>query len=169
MKSIRILLVAFLAVPAAPALAAEDDDGWSALGHALTLIQTLVRINANSDHPQQGIDDVLAGRDPQASRAMAGLLEEATSDMPAQHKASVAAIGLDLAALARRNLGKAPAAGPVGAEAALQARKDLHAMGLSYHDEKQFLDAVRRDDALAIELFLAARGLQRPRNLPAER
>jgi hypothetical protein len=33
-------------------------------------------------------------------------------------------------------------------------------MGLRYWDEQQFLEAVRRGDRIAIDLFLAARGLQ---------
>ena len=48
---------------------------------------------------------------------------------------------------------------PRSAEAALQARKDLTAMGLRYYDGAQFLDAVKRDDALAVELYLAGRGV----------
>jgi ankyrin repeat protein len=32
-------------------------------------------------------------------------------------------------------------------------------MGLRYHDPKDFLDAVKRDDALAVELFIAGRGV----------
>jgi ankyrin repeat protein len=32
-------------------------------------------------------------------------------------------------------------------------------MGLRYHDPNDFLDAVKRDDALAVELFVAGRGV----------
>ena len=32
-------------------------------------------------------------------------------------------------------------------------------MGLTYHDSKQFLDAVKRNDAIAAELFIAGRGV----------
>jgi len=32
-------------------------------------------------------------------------------------------------------------------------------MGLSYYDPKQFLDAVKRDDELAAELYIDARGV----------
>ena len=32
-------------------------------------------------------------------------------------------------------------------------------MGLRYHDPKDFLDAVKRDDMLAVELFIAGRGV----------
>jgi len=153
-----VVLCAALAIPAAPSLAAADDEGWPALSHALTLIQTLVSIGAHSDNPQQGFDDVLAGRNTEANRAVAGLLEEAMSDMPAQHKEKVTSIGRDLAMMARKSTGNT-AARPASVEASLQARKDLTAMGLRYYDQKQFLDAVGRDDALAVELFVAGRGV----------
>jgi hypothetical protein len=32
-------------------------------------------------------------------------------------------------------------------------------MGLTYHDSKQFLDAVKRNDIIAAELFIAGRGV----------
>jgi hypothetical protein len=32
-------------------------------------------------------------------------------------------------------------------------------MGLRYHDANDFLEAVKRDDALAVELFIAGRGV----------
>src|SRR5688500_18744741 len=61
-------------------------------------------------------------------------------------------------AVARKQVGKSPAATGSSTDA-LQARKDLTAMGLRYHDPKEFLDAVKRDDALAVELFIAGRGV----------
>lgn len=39
---------------------------------------------------------------------------------------------------------------------ALQARKDLSAMGLTYYSQDQFVEAARRGDKLACELFLRA-------------
>lgn len=39
---------------------------------------------------------------------------------------------------------------------ALQARKDLAAMGLNYHNQVDFLDAIKRSDKLAVDLFLKA-------------
>ena len=152
-----VVLAAFLAA-APPAHAAEDE----AFGHALTLVQMFVRAAAQSDDPKAGlkaIDDVLAGRNTEANRAFAGLFEEATVDMPAAHKEKVTAISRDLAALARKEAGRARVLDPVSTERALQARKDLTAMGLSYHDAGQFLDAVKRDDALAVELYLIGRGV----------
>jgi hypothetical protein len=145
------------ATPAPPPPAAkQDEESWKAFGHALTLAQVLMGIAARSENPDQAFDDVLAGRSTEANRAMAGLLEEATADMPPEYRARVAAIGQDIASVARKQVGKPTAASAGGA---LQARKDLTAMGLKYHDPKDFLDAVARDDTLAVELFIAGRGV----------
>jgi hypothetical protein len=47
-----------------------------------------------------------------------------------------------------------------GAErSAIDARRDLNAMGNRYYDAGEFLDAVRRDDVLAARLYIAGRGL----------
>lgn len=161
MKFLRVILLASLLVPAlsARAAAADDDDGWKAFGHALTLAQVLMRIAAQSDDPNKGFDDVLAGRSTEANRAIAGMLEEATADMPAEYRSRVASIGQDIAAIARKQVAKAPATSAPSADRALQARKDLTGMGLRYHDPKDFLDAVKRDDALAVELFIEGRGV----------
>jgi hypothetical protein len=161
MKLVRLLLVLPLLAMAVPACASapepvKEDEGWDAFGHALTLAQVFMRIAAHSENPDQGFDDVLAGRSTEANRAIAGLLEEATADMPTQYRDRVAAIGQDIAAVARKQVGKPV---PASRGGALQARKDLTAMGLRYHDPNDFLDAVKRDDALAVELFVAGRGV----------
>lgn len=157
MKLIRIFLLFPVLAFAVPAhAAAEEEEGWSAFGHALTLAQVLMHIAAHSENPDKAFDDVLAGRSTEANRAIAGLLEEATADMPPQYRDRVAALGQDIAAVARKQAGK-PA--PLSSGDALQARKDLTAMGLRYHDPRDFLDAVKRDDALAVELFIAGRGV----------
>lgn len=167
MKLARLLLLPLfvMAVPACatpPEPAPVEEEGWSAFGHALTLAQVFMRIAAQSENPEQGFDDVLAGRSTEANRAIAGLLEEATADMPSQYRDRVAAIGKDIASVARKQAARpASAAGSAQASPtdALQARKDLTAMGLRYHDPNDFLDAVKRDDALAVELFIAGRGV----------
>lgn len=158
MKFVRAALIAVLLVPALPAQAAEDE--WPAFGHALTLIHLFVRIAAESETPQQSlkaVDDVLLGRNAAANEAVAGLLKEMLTDVPREHRATIAAIGRDLAAVARKNLGKEGQAQTRGDP--LQARKDLTDMGLTYHDSRQFLDAVKRNDAIAAELFIAGRGV----------
>jgi hypothetical protein len=158
MKLVRLLLAAALLVPALPALAADDD---AALGHLLSLMQVFVRMAAQSDDPVAGLkamDDVLAGRNAQANQAAAGLLHEITADMPSAQRQQMASIGGDVLGLARRDLGKAPSE-TVSTDKSLQARKDLNAMGLRYFDAKDYLEAVKRDDALAVELFIAGRGV----------
>lgn len=160
MKPIRTLVLAALLVPALPAQAAEEE--WPAFGHALTLIHTFVRIAAESSTPQQSlqaVDDVLSGRNVAANEAVAGLFREMLADMPREHRATIAAIGRDLVTVARKSIpfAGAPAAAP--AIGPMQARKDLTAIGLSYHDSKQFLDAVKRNDIVAAELFIAAKGV----------
>jgi hypothetical protein len=158
MRPLRILLVA--ALLGAPQAHAEED---AAFGHALTLVQILVRAAAQAPgDPQAGLrafDDVLSGRNPEASQALSGLLGEMTADMPPQHKDKLAMIGRDLAGLARIEAARPPAAPAVSIERALQARKELTAMGLKYHDESEYLAAVKRNDALAVELYLLGRGI----------
>jgi len=158
MNALRVILITALLLPASQAVPATpaDDEGWSSFGHALSLVQVLVRLAGNPDQAQKGFDDVLAGRNAEANRAFAGLFEEMTSDMPAEYRDRVASIGRDLGAIARKQASAAPT---VSNSDALQARKDLTAMGLRYHDTKDFLEAVKRDDQLAVELFIAGRGV----------
>lgn len=169
MKPFRILVaVLFMGTALSAACAANTAEQGSvaeedpAFGHALTLVELFVRAASRSDDPKAGaqaLDELLAGRNPEANQAFSGLFEEATTDMSPQNKDRVAAIARDLAGMARKEAAKAPATPPVSAERALQARKDLAAMGLRYYDQAQFLDAVRRDDALAVELYLQGRGV----------
>jgi hypothetical protein len=162
MKLVRTFLAVTFLLSAFPAAAAEE----SALGfgHMLTLMQVVVRIAGQSDDPAAGVkamDDVLAGRNLEANQAAAGLFNEMTAGMPAEHRAKVASIAGDVLSLARRDLGKQPAAfaPALSTEASLQARKDLNAMGLRYFDAKDYLEAVKRGDELAVELFIAGRGV----------
>jgi hypothetical protein len=127
----------------------------------LSLMQVFVRMAAQSDDPVAGLkamDDVLAGRNSQANQAAAGLLHEITADMPSAQREQMASIAGDVLGLARRDWGKAPSE-RISTDKSLQARKDLNAMGLRYFDVKDYLDAVKRDDALAVELFIAGRGV----------
>ena len=156
MKLVRILLLATFILPALPAAAAEEQA--PGFGHMLSLIQVFVRL-AGQDDPVAGLkamDDVLAGRNLEANQAAAGLFNEMTAGMPAEHRAKVASIAGDVLGLARRDLGRTPA---VSTDASLQARKDLNAMGLRYFDAKDYLEAVKRGDELAVELFIAGRGV----------
>lgn len=175
MKLVRVLFVAALSVPALPAVAATDDD--AAFGHMLSLVQVFVGLAAKSDDPVAGLkatDDVLAGRNLEANRAASGLFNEITAGMPAEHRDKVAAIAGNVLALARRDLAKQPTslAPAYSTDAALQARKDLTAMGLRYFDEEQFRAAIKRGDKLAVDLFVAGQGIDPAvvsKSLPAAR
>jgi len=133
------------------------------------LVQQVVHVAANSPDPaaaQKGVDDLFSGQNEQANRAAATVLAEVLQDVPPEQRGAFVAIGRDLLTLARREQARAAAQAqaPAGPDAstvgALQARKELHAMGLRYWDEQQFLEAVRRGDRIAVDLFLAARGLE---------
>ena len=168
MRSIRFLLATFLCFSCAlPAAAAEDADDWKLIGGMLSLMQQVVHLAANSADPagaQKGVDAMLSGQNAEANRVAAGVMEEVLQDVPPEQRGAFVAIGRDLLTLARREQARAAAQPQAGADpsrdGAMQARKDLHAMGLRYWDEQQFLEAVRRGDRIAVNLFLAARGLQ---------
>jgi hypothetical protein len=87
MKAIRFLLLSTMLLPFG-ASAAEDE----MFSHALTLVQIFVQAAARSENP------LASG---EASRALAGLMDEATADLTPDQKAKVAAIGRDLSAMAR--------------------------------------------------------------------
>ena len=154
---IRILLLTLaLAFSASARAAPAADEDWTAFGQVLTLVETIVRAGMRPN-PDAALADVLSGHDPQASAAIAGLFAGVTGEMPPEYRARVASLGRELAGYVAAH----PAAVERSSmEDALQARKDLTAMGLRYYDEGQFLDAAKRNDALA-ELLA--------RNLPAKR
>lgn len=56
-------------------------------------------------------------------------------------------------------VGMAQAAGKPGPKDPVQARKELTTMGLSYNNRAQFLKAIHDKDAIAVELFLAGKGV----------
>lgn len=167
-RTIRALLLACLfAAGTSPAQASEDPDDWKMIGGMLALVQQVVHLAANSPDPnaaQKHIDGMLAGESAQANRVAAGVLDEVLQDVPAEQRGVFVAIGRDLLTLARREQARARAAEPAVAaessrQAALQARKELHAMGLRYWDEQQYQEAVRRGDRIAMDLYIAAEGL----------
>jgi hypothetical protein len=156
LAGMKTLIAILCALPIAAA-AADDED--KAFHHILTLVQTFTSIAAQSASPERDIADVLAGRNEAANGAASGLLQEITADMPAATRSQMSAIGADLISIARRSA--TPFSAPTAATAtdSIQARKDLTAMGLKYHDSSEFLDAVKRNDALAVELFIAGKGV----------
>ena len=168
MRPYRTVAVAalFLACTST-ARATEDADDWKLIGGILALVQQVVHQAATSPDPaaaQRSVDEILSGGNERANNIAAGVLDEVLQDVPAEQRGTFVAIGRDLLTLARREQARAAAqpqsAVEPGRDDALRARKELHAMGLRYWDEQQFLEAVRRGDRIAVDLFLAARGLQ---------
>lgn len=41
----------------------------------------------------------------------------------------------------------------------VEARKNLNSMGLTYHSQQQFVDAIRRNDEVAVQLFIKGGGV----------
>ena len=161
MKFVRALLIAVLVLPVLPAQTAEQSSPTS-LGHMLTLVHMFVRMAAESDSSQvslRAIDEVLSGRNAAANEAVAGLMQDMLADVAPEDRATIAAIGRDLVGIARKNLLGVRPGETLFPDRSLEARKQLTAMGLTYHDSKQFLDAVKRNDILAAELFVAGRGV----------
>ena len=125
----RILLFSLALVFALPArAAATGDDDWTAFGHVLTLIETMVRAG-RQPNPDAAIADALTGRNPKLNGAIAGLFAGATDEMPPEYRDRVASLGREIAGYAVRNPAQA---GAPSVDRALQARKDLNAMGLRY-------------------------------------
>ena len=141
MKLIRALSLTLLLAPALPAAAAEEPSSTT-LNHALTLVHMFVRIAAEGDSSTaslRAIDEVLAGRNAAANEAVAGLMKDMLADVSPENGARPGET--------------------LFPDRSVDARKELTAMGLTYHDSRQFLDAVKRNDVLAAELFVAGRGV----------
>lgn len=159
---IRILLASVL-LSAAPARAAEDDSEWAMFGRMVALIQPLLRLAAQSDDPravEKSLDSALAGENGEVNRLARELGDDIFDGMPASLRNTLGSLARDAAALARKERARAAERGDVvAAERSVQARKDLTAIGLRYYDSAQFLDAVKRDDALAVELYALGRGV----------
>lgn len=162
MQVIRVLIAALLLAAGANTHAASDEaEDWRLFGRILSLVQSFARIAAESPDPQamqNGIDAMIAGRNAEANSLARDLLDD--MELPQEHRGTLASIVRDFAVVARREQARAAERGdPASIERSLQARRDLHAMGLRYHDPAQFLEAVKRDDALAVELFVLAQGV----------
>ena len=135
---------------------------WATFGRFLSLIQVFMQTacppgtasqNCDPNAAQKAFDDIANGRNPEANALMLDIF----AGVPAPEREKMLAIGRTMAAMSRKQV-----AGETQLQSesvAIQARKDLAAIGLSYHDRNQFLDAVKRRDAIAVRLFLAGRGV----------
>jgi hypothetical protein len=156
-KRFLAALAAAGAVGAAHAQSATIQTDWATFGKFLSVIHVLMQASEKSGGDpkavEKAMDDILSGRNADAN----ALALEIFGEMPEAEREKMLSIGRSMAAMSQRQAG-------VDARAwsdaqALQARKDLTAMGLVYHDKGQFLDAVKRNDVLAARLFIVGRGV----------
>jgi hypothetical protein len=135
---------------------------WATIGRFLSLIQIFMQTacppgtaaqSCDPNAAQKAIDDIANGRNPEANALMLDIF----AGVPAAEREKMLAIGRTMAAMSRKQM--AAETQLQGESVAIRARKDLAAMGLSYHDRNQFLDAVKRGDAIAVRLFLVGRGV----------
>jgi hypothetical protein len=169
MRSTRIVVGIVAAFSFIATAQADDAEDRATLARVLALVAPIVHAAATSPDPraaQKEIDAAFAGRNEEVNRIALSLFDTMLSDFPPESRPAMRSIGRDLLVLARREQARLNALPSAEADRAIQARKELHAMGLRYWDDQQYEDAVRRGDAIAIELFLAARGI---RNLPEAR
>ena len=156
MKLLHVCTALLFAFSAGTAQAAEADD-WTMFGRMLSLVQGFLQIAAAGGGDTKGVDQhvdgLLSGRNADAAR----LAEDVFADMPGEQRAQVLGIARSLVALGRQQAQLEHRRAEEGR--ALQARKDLAGMGLSYFDRQQFVDAVKRNDMLAVELYLTGRGV----------
>ena len=163
LKHVLAAIVAAAAIGAAHAQgSAAPAADWATFGRFLSLIQVFMQTacppgttsqNCDPNAAQKAFDDIANGRNPEANALMLDIF----AGVPAPEREKMLAIGRTMAAMNRKQMA---AEGQLQSEsAAVQARKDLTAIGLSYHDRNQFLDAVKRRDAIAVRLFLAGRGV----------
>lgn len=79
-------------------------------------------------------------------------LEAVASLIPAAPEVVASAPGASVPATAA-----SPAGTPM--QAKVEARKNLNAMGMTYHSQQQFIEAIRRKDDVAVQLFIDGGGI----------
>jgi hypothetical protein len=157
LKRTLLALAAAASIGTAHAQSATIQTDWATFGKFLSVIHVLMQASEKSGGDQQAVqkamDDILAGKNAEAN----ALALEIFGTMPPTEREKMLSIGRSMVAMGQRQAGAETRA--VGDTLALQARKDLTAMGLVYYDKAQFLDAVKRNDVLAARLFIVGRGV----------
>jgi len=154
---IRTLIVALgAAAVLAPAQASESSaEDWAAFSRFLSILQVVMHTAAKDDgkQSQQALEEIIAGRNAEANE----VAKELFAEVPTAEREKMLSIARTLLALQQK---QAAASARSDEDAvAIRARKDLAGMGLTYHDKRQFVDAVRRGDLIAVRLFLVGRGV----------
>lgn len=157
LKHAVIAIAAACAVGAAHAQSTTIQTDWATFGKLLSVVQVLMQASEKSGGDpkvmQRAMDDILNGRNADAN----ALALEIFGEVPAAEREKMLSIGRSMAAMSQRQAIADTHA--TGDAVAIQARKDLTAIGLVYHDKAQFLEAVKRNDVLAARLFILGRGV----------
>lgn len=166
MKLLRVFAALSLVLSTGAAQASESDD-WAMFGRMLSLVQGFVQLSAENGAAAGSAEKHFAGLLSGKSTEANMLAEEMFGDMPGEQRGqilgfarTVVAMGQKQAQIERKRAQE---------NDAIQARKDLAGMGLSYFDRKQFLDAVKRNDKLAVQLYLGGKGVDARAALDAAR
>ncbi len=162
LKHVFAAIVAAAAIGTANAQSPTPAD-WATFSRFLSLVHVFVQAacppaaassqGCDPNAAQQAFDDIANGRNSEANALMLDIF----AGVPAPEREKMLAIGRTMAAMNRKQMAAETQA--QGEPAAIQARKDLTSIGLTYHDRNQFFDAVKRGDAIAVRLFLTARGV----------
>jgi hypothetical protein len=156
MRFSRLIFIILVSAMTSAAHANEPDD-WATFGRMLSLVQGFMQIAAESQgdskHIEKHVDSLLSGKNSDAN----ALLEDVFADMPGEQRVQVLGLARQMVSLGQRQAQIERKQTEEGM--AVQARKDLSGMGLAYFDRQQFLDAVKRNDVLAVRLYLAGRGV----------
>jgi hypothetical protein len=156
MQTLRFFVLTIFILAISPVRAAESDE-WATFGRILALMQGFLQIPSDGrDDPARAekyIDGVISGNNADANRMM----DEAFDGMPKEQRRQVMGIARQLAVLGQRQAEQDRKQAEVSN--AVQARKELAGIGLSYFDRQQFLDAIRRNDLIAVRLYRAGRGV----------
>lgn len=169
-KRVTAALGAAIAVGAAnaqiPSAPATD---WATFSRFLSLMNVFVQAASAScptsattgqgcdpNAAQRAFDDIVNGRNPEANAVMLDIF----AGVPQAEREKMLAIGRSMAAMSRKQTAAVGPGPTAGENAAIRARKDLAQMGLVYHDPAQFINAVKRKDAIAVRLFLSGRGVE---------
>jgi len=157
LKHFLVALAAAFTFGAAHAQSTTIQTDWATFGKLLSVVHVLMQASEKSGGDpkavQKAMDDILSGRNTEAN----ALALEIFGEVPAQEREKMLSIGRSMAAMSQR---QAVAEARTSDDAvAIRARKDLTAIGLVYHDRNQFLDAVKRNDVLAAQLFIVGRGV----------
>ena len=162
MHFFRVMLAAVLLVAGSAIATPRDDADWQIFGRLLSVVQSIVHAATVSNDPQTAekrIDSLLSGENAEANGLAKDIAGDVFEDIPPQYKSTAMSLARDLATFARKERAREAYRAAPDTDSALRARKDLAGMGLRHFDASQLLDAVKRDDLLAVELFVVARGV----------